>query len=239
MGMATRLLFYTTALTTTITAHDHHGGESKIPEGETVSTELLGIIMWIHIFIQMLAHGVVFPIGMVLGIGKSRRHVPTRILGTAPAIAGFFLGHAHTGREFTANNVHASFAWILQILLSAQIVPGLYVKAHWEKGRIDRRIRKVLSLPLRPGKAHADPIIDANGLWQDHRTGILLGRLWVSVSRILSWVVRLLAMESFSLLQHILLVSHPWLWRSGRSQEFYDSAVIAIFGCINMLTNHQ
>lgn len=25
--------------------------------------------MWIHIFIQMLAYGIVFPIGMVLGVG--------------------------------------------------------------------------------------------------------------------------------------------------------------------------
>jgi hypothetical protein len=36
-----RLLFYGLAVVPAITAHDHHGGESKIPEGKTVSAEPL------------------------------------------------------------------------------------------------------------------------------------------------------------------------------------------------------
>jgi hypothetical protein len=52
-------------------AHDHHGGESKIPEGHTVSEEPIDTTLWIHILIQMLAYGVIFPIGMVLGVPYS------------------------------------------------------------------------------------------------------------------------------------------------------------------------
>ena len=26
--------------------------------------------MWIHIFIQMLAYGVIFPVGMIFGVGS-------------------------------------------------------------------------------------------------------------------------------------------------------------------------
>jgi hypothetical protein len=41
------------------------------------------------------------------------------------------------------------------------------------------------------------------------------------------------------LLTIILLVGQLWVRNSGRSQEFYDSAVISIFGCINTFTEHR
>jgi hypothetical protein len=41
------------------------------------------------------------------------------------------------------------------------------------------------------------------------------------------------------LLTIVLLVGQLWLRRRGRSQEFYDSAVIATFGCINTFTEHR
>lgn len=37
----------------------------------------------------------------------------------------------------------------------------------------------------------------------------------------------------------ILLVGQVWLRRSGRSQEFYDSAVLAAWGCVNTFTEHH
>ncbi|KAJ2966893.1 hypothetical protein NQ176_g9930 [Zarea fungicola] len=128
---------------TTVYAHDHHEGEMTIPEGETVSKEPLDNITWLHIFIQMLAYGVIFPIGMVLGMTKSRWHVPTQIFGSCLALLGFFLGHMHKGRQYVSNNVHSVFANILQLLLIAQIVLGLYLKGHWERG-INGRIRLLI-----------------------------------------------------------------------------------------------
>jgi hypothetical protein len=85
-------------------AHEHD--TSQIPEGETISLEPLDTILWIHILIQMLAYGVIFPVGMVLGMTKNRWHVPTQVVGTILAILGFFLGHAHEGRQFIPNHVH-------------------------------------------------------------------------------------------------------------------------------------
>lgn len=41
------------------------------------------------------------------------------------------------------------------------------------------------------------------------------------------------------LLTIILLVGQVWLRRTGRSQEFYDSAVIAAWGCVNTFTEHR
>ncbi|KAH8174393.1 protein YTP1 [Sarocladium implicatum] len=218
-------------------AHDHHGGETKIPEGDTVTAEPLGTIMWIHIFTQMLAYGIIFPIGMVLGISKSRWHVPTQIVGTIFAIVGFFLGHAHGGRSFVGNNVHASFAWILQLLLAGQVVLGLYLKGHWEKG-INGRIRKLIR-PCHSIIGKLMPVlswtqllfggITALGFCQGDHVGqcaahFIMGSAFVAYGIILTI---------------ILLVGQVWMRRTNRSQEFYDSAVIAAWGCVNTFTEHR
>src|SRR5688500_2601823 len=76
-------------------------------------------------------------------ITKSRWHVPTQVLGSALALLGFFLGHAHGGREFVSHNIHSVFANILQLLLIGQVVLGLYLKGHWEKG-VNGKIRKLI-----------------------------------------------------------------------------------------------
>ena len=57
------------------------------------------------------------------------------------AIVAYFLGHAHKGRQFE-HNIHVSFANSLVLMLISQIVLGIYLKLHLEKG-IHGRIRKV------------------------------------------------------------------------------------------------
>lgn len=41
------------------------------------------------------------------------------------------------------------------------------------------------------------------------------------------------------LLTLVLLVGQFWLRRTGRSQEFFDSLVIAAWGCVNTFTEHR
>jgi hypothetical protein len=41
------------------------------------------------------------------------------------------------------------------------------------------------------------------------------------------------------LLTVVMLVGQAWLKRTGRSQEFFDSAVIAAWGCVNTFTEHR
>src|SRR5690554_4551819 len=83
-------------------------------------------VLWIHIFLQMFAFGILFPLGMVLGVcfplffyppippppppfspplicpqmTKSVWHVPVQVLSTILAVIGFLLGHMHGGRQF-------------------------------------------------------------------------------------------------------------------------------------------
>lgn len=218
-----------------VMAHDHHG--DNIPEGETISLEPIDTVLWIHIFVQMLAYGVIFPIGMVLGITKSKWHVPTQIFGSALALLGFFLGHAHGGREFVGGNAHEGFAHILQILLIVQIVLGLYLKGHWERG-INGTIRKLIR-PCHSIIGKAMPVLS----WTQMLFGGITALGFCQGDHLGQCAAHFIMGSAFIaygiLLTIILLVGQMWMRRCGRSQEFFDSSVIAAWGCVNTFTEHR
>ncbi|KAG6309912.1 hypothetical protein E4U44_006221 [Claviceps purpurea] len=235
-GTCTSLFILLATLAKTVVGHEHHG-DSNIPEGHTVSLEPLDTTLWMHIFVNMFAYGVIFPIGMVLGMTKSRWHVPTQVFGSALALLGFFLGHAHGGREFVSHNIHSIFANILQLLLIGQVVLGLYLRGHWEKG-VNGKIRKLIR-PCHSVIGKAMPImswaqmvfggITALGFCQGEHVGqcaahFIMGGAFIAYGIILTI---------------ILLVGQVWMQRCGRSQEFFDSAVIAAWGCVNTFTEHR
>lgn len=126
------LLVALCALFVVVNAHDHPG--ENIPPGESVSPDPIDSILWVHIAIMMCCFGVIFPTGMVLGMVKSRWHVPLQVAGTCLAIVGWFLGHAHKGRQFKSGNIHSRFQSTLMTLLSFQIAFGVYLKLHLERG---------------------------------------------------------------------------------------------------------
>ncbi|KAI1080792.1 hypothetical protein F5B20DRAFT_538966 [Whalleya microplaca] len=216
-------------------AHDHDS--SHIPEGQAVSAEPLDATLWVHIFVQMAAWGVIFPLGMVLGIVKSRWHVPVQVAGTALAILGHALGHMHSGREFLHSNVHSKFATPLSLLLFAQILMGIYLKLHLEKG-INGKIRRFVklghgiigkALPVLSWTQMLFGGITALGFCQGDHLGqclahFIMGSAFIAYGTILTI---------------LLLVGQLWLKRTGRSQEFFDSAVIAAWGCVNTFTEHR
>lgn len=59
------------ALISSAVAHEHG---HEISEEEIQKP--IDAILWIHIFLQMFVWAFIFPIGMVLGITRSRWHVP-------------------------------------------------------------------------------------------------------------------------------------------------------------------
>ncbi|KAI0471030.1 hypothetical protein GGR56DRAFT_658670 [Xylariaceae sp. FL0804] len=218
-------------------AHAHEHDTSNIEEGETISPDPIDTTLWIHIFVQMAAWGVIFPVGMVLGIVKSRWHVPVQVLGTALAILGYFLGHMHGGREFLSNNVHSKFATPLSLLLFVQILVGIYLRLHIEKG-IHGKIRRVVkighgvigkALPVLAWTQMLFGGITALGFCQGDHLGQCLAH-FIMGSAFIAYGV---------LLTLLLLVGQLWLKRTGRSQEFFDSAVIAAWGCVNTFTEHR
>ncbi|KAL9112866.1 MAG: hypothetical protein Q9227_002943 [Pyrenula ochraceoflavens] len=214
-----------------------HGGHmDKIPEGAGVSDDPIDATLWIHILLQTLAFGLIFPTGMVLGIIRSRWHVPLQTVGTAVALAGYFLGHLHRGRQF-AHNIHASFANSLMLMLAVQVGLGIYLKLHLSKG-IHSRIRRPMVMAHGVvGKAM--PVVSwiqmlfggitAVGFCRGDHLGQCLAH-FIMGSAFIAYGI---------LLTILLLVGQYWLRRTGRSQEFFDSAVIAAWGCVNTFTEHR
>ena len=123
----------------------------------------------------------------------------------------------HGGREFNGNNVHAGFAHILQLLLIGQVVLGLYLKGHWERG-INGKIRKLIR-PTHSVIGKAMPLlawvqmifggITTLGFCQGDHLGQCLAHFIMGGAFIAYGIM----------LTIILVVGQVWMRRTGRSQE--------------------
>ncbi|KAF2718373.1 hypothetical protein K431DRAFT_348842 [Polychaeton citri CBS 116435] len=213
-----------------------HGDHGHIPEGAAISEEPMDSILWAHILLQAFAWGIVFPTGMVLGLVRSRWHVPTQILGTVVAVVGYFLGHLHKGRQF-ASNAHAKFANLLMLLLIVQVVLGVYLKLHIERGFLGK-IRKGLV----KGHAVLGGVIPV-AAWVQMLLGGIASQgfcLGDHLGQCLAHFIMGSAFIAYGMILTILLLNgQALLARSGRSQEFWDSLVISVWGCINTFTEHR
>ncbi|RAL10078.1 Ytp1 family protein [Aspergillus homomorphus CBS 101889] len=227
-GLLVTLLLATPALA--------HGGHENVPEGAAISEDPIDSTLWLHMILMGLAFGVIFPLGMVLGIVRSRWHVPLQIVGTVVAVVAYFMGHAHKGRQF-AKNVHASFANTLMLMMVVQIVLGVYLKLHLTKG-IHGRIRRVFviahgvvgkAMPVASWVQMLFGGITAMGFCRDDHLGQCLAH-FIMGSAFIAYGI---------LLTILLLVGQYWLRRTGRSQEFFDSLIIAAWGCVNTFTEHR
>ncbi|KAA8643120.1 hypothetical protein EYZ11_005809 [Aspergillus tanneri] len=213
-----------------------HGGHDNIPEGAAISEDPIDSTLWAHIILMGFAFGIIFPLGMVLGIVRSRWHVPLQIVGTVIAVVAYFLGHAHKGRQFS-KNIHASFANSLMLMMVVQIVLGFYLKLHLSKG-IHGRIRRYIvaahgvmgkAMPLVSWIQMVFGGITSMGFCRDDHLGQCLAH-FIMGSAFIAYGI---------LLTILLLVGQFWLRRTGRSQEFFDSLVIAAWGCVNTFTEHR
>lgn len=169
-------------------------------------------------------------------IVRSRWHVPVQAVGTTISVVAWFLGHAHKGRQF-APNIHASFASSLMLMLAVQVAIGLYLKLHLTKG-IHARIRR-LAVNVHGPIGKMMPVVSwvqmlfggitALGFCRDDHLGQCLAHFIMGSAFIGYGIVMTI----------LLLVGQIWLRRSGRSQEFFDSVLIAVWGMVNTFTEHR
>ena len=54
-----------------------HSGEHEVSEEE--EAEPIDTILYMHMGVQLAVWGILFPIGMVLGLSRSRWHVPVQV----------------------------------------------------------------------------------------------------------------------------------------------------------------
>ncbi|KAI9840851.1 MAG: hypothetical protein M1837_001265 [Sclerophora amabilis] len=217
-----------------VQGHEHHMDD--IAEGESISPDPIDTILWLHIGTQILAFGLIFPTGMVLGITRSRWHVPVQTVGIVLAFVGYVLAHAHKGRQF-APNIHGAFASVLTVALVIQIVLGLYLKVHLTKGIHATARRYVVVghgvvgklLPVLSWVQMLFGGITAVGFCHEDHLGQCLAH-FIMGSAFIGYGITLTL---------LLLVGQVWLKRTGRSQEFFDSIVISVWGCVNTFTEHR
>ena len=182
--------------------------------------------------IRLMIGGFSFPVQIV----HSRWHVPLQTVGAVLALVGYVLGHSHGGRQF-APNVHASFAATLLIILLVQVVIGIYLRLHIEKG-IHLRVRKyVVSTHGVIGKAM--PVVS----WVQMLFGGITALGYCRADHLGQCLAHFIMGSAFIgygiILTILLLVGQAWLKRTGRSQEFFDSLLIAAWGCVNTFTEHR
>jgi hypothetical protein len=123
------------------------------------------------------------------------------------------------------------------LMLIAQIAMGIYLKLHLEKG-VHAKIRKVVirthgvvgkAMPIVTWVQFVFGGITALGFCRADHTGQCLAHFIMGSAFIAYGIVLII----------LLLVGQVWLRRTGRSQEFFDSLVIAAWGCVNTFTEHR
>ncbi|KAI0047144.1 hypothetical protein FA95DRAFT_1559395 [Auriscalpium vulgare] len=215
-------------LVSTVAAHEHH---DELSEEE--ANNPIDAILWIHIFLQAGVWGILFPVGMVLGLTRSRWHVPLQATGIALTLGGFLLGHAHGGRQFLSS-AHGPFANILLLPIALQLALGVYLKLHIHERTL--RPYAVIAHGI-VGKMY--PILG----WVQMVFGVIAARGYCRGGHLGQCLAHYIMGSGFIaygvLLAIMLLVGETWIRRSGRSPDWWDSWVILLWGILNTFTEHR
>ncbi|OCH96301.1 hypothetical protein OBBRIDRAFT_787374 [Obba rivulosa] len=216
------------ALASSVLAHAHHDELTEEQANAPVDS-----ILWIHIMLQALVWGVLFPTGMVLGLSRSRWHVPLQSTGFALTAGGYILGHSHGGRQFLAG-AHGKMANILFIPIGLQLLLGIYLKLHIHEKTIRPWAVRAHGVV---GKAY--PILG----WTQMLFGAIAFRGYCrgdNLGQCLAHYIMGSGFIAYGIIMAILLlVGEAWVRRSGRSPEWWDSWVILLWGIVNTFTEHR
>ncbi|KAJ7102977.1 hypothetical protein C8R43DRAFT_1081276 [Mycena crocata] len=209
-------------------AHEHH---DEISEAE--ANQPTDAILWMHIVLQATVWGFIFPIGMVLGITRSRWHVPLQTVGIVLTLGGYILGHSHKGRMFLPS-AHGSFATVLFTPIATQFALGVYLKLHIHEQSIRPwavRLHGVV------GKAY--PVLG----WTQMLFGAIAYRGYCrggDLEQCLAHYIMGSGFIAYGVIMAIMLLAgEAWVRRSGRSPEWWDSWVIMLWGIVNTFTEHR
>ncbi|KAH8989472.1 hypothetical protein EDB92DRAFT_1947422 [Lactarius akahatsu] len=172
-------------------------------------------VLWIHIFLQASVWGILFPLGMVLGLSRSRWHVPLQTAGIVLTLGGYILGHAHGGRQFLSS-AHGPFANLLFIPLAAQLALGVYLKMH------------IHERTLRPWAVRAHGVVGKSYPvlgWTQMLFGAIAFRGYCRDGALPQCLAHYIMGGGFI--------------ASGRSPDWWDSWVILVWGIVNTFTEHR
>lgn len=122
-------------------------------------------------------------------------------------------------------------------MLAIQVGLGIYLKLHLEKGFLGK-IRKYL-VGAHGALGKIMPVVS----WVQMLFGGITALGFCHADHLGQCLAHFIMGSAFIgygiLLTIIMLVGQAWIKRTGRSQEFFDSALIAAWGCVNTFTEHR
>ncbi|EGG02139.1 uncharacterized protein MELLADRAFT_38759 [Melampsora larici-populina 98AG31] len=195
----------------------------------------MSLSLQFHVVFQSITWAFIFPLGVVLGLKKSRYHVPCQILGTVLTIPGFLLpSYAHLGKPPHPSHAHSVFGYLLIWYLIFQVGFGIFLKLHlYQTSRIRYFIQR---FHFYLGSCF--PIIS----WTQLLLGGITGLRICFGTHTGQCVSHMLVGSAFVFHGIFLLLmihfGQPWLSRCGYSQEFLDSCVLTAWGLVKTFTEH-
>lgn len=226
-GFKTGLAFWLSSQASVVYGHKHEG---NLTEEELHAP--IDSILWMHMALQAIVWGIIFPIGMVFGLSRSRWHVPTQSIGFALTLGGIFLGHAHGGRQFR-HSVHGSIGSWIVVPIFTQLILGIYLKLH------------IHQETLRPYAVRAHGILGRLWPilgWVQSLFGVIVLRDLCGPNGAGQCAAHYIMGSAFIgygiILSLVLVLGENWVRRSGKSPEWWDSWVIMLWGIVNTFTEH-
>lgn len=190
-------------------------------------------VVLVHVALQVLVWGVLFPIGMVLGLTKSRWHVPLQSAGYLLTIAGYIIGATRSGHDYPSAS-QGPFAYFLLGPILLQLILGLYLQFRPNSPSIRPYILKVHGII---GRVY--PLLAWIQLLANFAT---LGGFCKpdDLTQCLAhYSMGSLFMIYGVLMGIMLLGGENWIRRSRRSPDFYESCAITAIGTFNTLFMHE
>ncbi|ORX81630.1 hypothetical protein K493DRAFT_270400, partial [Basidiobolus meristosporus CBS 931.73] len=212
---------------------DHSSGAPlDLPEYNGVLTT--------HVLFMIASYGFIFPTGVVLGLIRSRWHVPVQMAGTGIAAFGLVLGFMHDvgsthTHEHSHRNIHSNFAWVLILALALQGFCGFYMKFYKKATSNFRRVAKKVHRWLGISTivlAYVQMLFGAIvylGICKADHLGQCLAHFIMGSSFVAYGIILLI----------IARAGNAYMQSLGKSQEYWDSWVMTLWGIFNTFTEHR
>ncbi|ODN83267.1 hypothetical protein L202_01438 [Cryptococcus amylolentus CBS 6039] len=195
-------------------AHAHHNAteiDTSVPYDARI---------YIHMTLQSFLWTIAFPIGMVLGLSKSKYHVPLQSVNTILAFIGMYFGHHHGGRQFP-ETVHGLMAKILTWTMITQAALGIFLKLHV----MERNVRPWV-VPFHSVIGKTFPVLG----WTQIMFGVATALDFCRGGNLGQCAAHYIMGSAFigyaAILVIMLNLGGKWLERKKCSQEMLDSSVI-------------
>ncbi|PWN42333.1 hypothetical protein IE81DRAFT_280799, partial [Ceraceosorus guamensis] len=218
-----------------VMAHGDHGHGGFKPSDPSLPIDTM---LWMHIILQGAVWLGLFPLAMVLGLTRSRWHVPLSVTSLVLTSGGYILGRQPRGKTSRGfpHTAHGTFASFLIWYMLLQALMGTYLKLHLRFG--EKRIRPVI-VRIHGAFGTGFTII---GFVQSV-LGVITLRNWCfggHLGQCLAHGIMGGAFIGYGVLFLIFLKAGAlWLRRRRISQEFLDSCVITAWGLVNAFTEHH